>query len=233
MTTATTTRIARLLASGLRATAIGFWITMVLAVAVVGTAVNRMAAVDHSAWDWISVAPRYVLLTLGVLVAIQLPQYVNHGVTRRDFVRGALTFLVPLACAFAVLTAVVAGVEAWAYDRLRWVAAVNETHLYDSGRQVVMVLGEHLPVQVAYAGSGLLIGLSYLRWRAWATLALPVTALPFVLTESLMRTGREAWLRRWLGDLTTAGALPVVALVLAALCLAVVVVAREVRVRAG
>lgn len=215
-----------------RAPAVGFWVAIVAIMAAVTIGVDRWGTVERSAWDAAAGAPRIFVLVLGMLAAGLIDRFVNHGVTRRDVVAGTMLWLVPIAGLYAALSATAYGVEALVFDRLGWSATIEPGRLYDSGSQVGLILLDQFPVMLAHGISGVLWGLAWRRWHAWAVVGLPVLISPFLVVQWLLATGSEDWLRDLLG-LSLAGAAPLVAVVLAAFAGAALLIARGHAVRAS
>ncbi|UFU05213.1 hypothetical protein [Ruania halotolerans] len=177
-------RVARGMIRGLLPNALWFWgVCLILGVIAIIT-LDRYT--DGPAFSIISLI-RYGLIwypfsSALVIVAVMLTVHVAAGQTRRSFLIATMITWAGYALANGLIMAAAVAVEARVYAGNGW------QHLSTSATalpELVVGLG-HYPL-IAFAGgiSGLLVGLSYHRVGAWATIALPLTCAPAILATAL------------------------------------------------
>ncbi|MDO5502257.1 MAG: hypothetical protein Q4G67_03685 [Actinomycetia bacterium] len=157
------------------------WTVATLIVVGIGIlfAVSRLTEPSMSAFQYVVPVATWVSFGVSiVLIASYLRTYLAAGVSRRSVVRGGILAALAAGAMYSVAgTAMLLG-ERWAYSRLGWV------HGYGDGT-TKLVLERGIPqylwgafvVVSVMALSGLLVGATFMRYRAWATLLLPATAL--------------------------------------------------------
>lgn len=181
-----------------------FWAAILLGLYGAGLAVAvNLADVEITASAWIDALglPRYVLLAGGVvLVTSHLPVHLAHGITRRDFLRGAVPVGLALAAGAAALGTLVLVGEGALYDALGWDHVLDAdaeralafesgegSVLYDAPDQYGAVLVDLLATYGLHMVTGLLIGAGYVRGGGlFGTLFLPVAVLPAAVGEVVL-----------------------------------------------
>lgn len=168
-----------------------FWLTMAV-VTVGGVIVVQLVTgeVTASVWAWLLDAPKYYLGATGILLTSSLPMFVGNGVTRRDTIVGMQVVIVGASLASAIMTAVFFGVEAVVFDQFGWSRKVVTDHLFTSGTQSLVVIGESILLYLGWMLTGHLVALGYKRWGGrWGTAALPLTLAPGVAVQVALDVG--------------------------------------------
>ena len=123
----------------------------------------------------------WFLFSQAIQVAASYPRvHVAAGMTRRSLVRGTLLASGATGLAYALVLSGVVLVERWLHGLAGWGSALRE----------VQLAGEHAPLwalpidtvvlTLLAITTGLLVGITYQRWGAWATLTLPLTVGPLL-----------------------------------------------------
>lgn len=172
-----------------------FWGGIVLGLFALNlVASGAFGTVDASIWAESGIFTRYLFDLAGVMVVVAcLPMYVSLGVTRRDFVAGA----VPAGLGIAVLATIVAtalfAIEGVVYDLADWPHVLEGSapeHLYDRPDDYGVIALEWFVVYATHLLSGLLIGATFFRLGpVLGAVLLPFTALPAVGTELVLGAG--------------------------------------------
>ncbi|PZU46326.1 MAG: hypothetical protein DI571_05340 [Arsenicicoccus sp.] len=170
----------------------------------------------------VSTVPWIAFTVLVITVGSAVRQLVHAGFTRR-----AIT-VAGLLCALAVGVLFAAGVVVVELAGQAVMEAMTETYFSVGTAPWWAALPALGLLCITAAVCGVLVGASFVRWRGWATLLLPVTAgLPFfaqdVLTRSVTRRGMGAGgPRSWIETIPTMlPPLPTMALCLLVLTLTV------------
>jgi hypothetical protein len=154
-------------------------------VAVTVAAIN--GRLNYSTWvQFFGTAARWWLLVVGiVLVALQLKQFVSHGVTRHAFVLGTAKFMLTLSAGFAAALALGHGLESF----LVGLADQRGTdYPVATAGQILSDFGHTLPDMLAYPLSGALIAVGFYRYRAWVgVVVMLLGSVPVVVGDYLLR----------------------------------------------
>lgn len=168
-------------------------------------------------------SPKYFLMVFGILAATtQLPIFVAHGITRRDFVRGAAVFFAALAALYAALQIAVLGTEYAVCAALGVLDRFTQAHPVATPGAAGRLFLECLMIGLANLVGGALIGTGYYRFGPWlGTVLIAPAYLPALVAETAFNSrslGVGVGVNRGLG-------LEVAALPVAVLISAVVVAA--------
>ena len=136
-------------------------------------------------------SPQYFLMVFGIVaVTTQLAVFVAHGVTRRDFARGAAVFLAGLALWFAVVQVAVLLAENGVFHLAGIAGDLTQPHPAGTPAAAGRLFMQCLMVGAAHAVSGWLIGSGYYRYGPWLGTVLIVPGyLPAYIAAVAMDTG--------------------------------------------
>jgi hypothetical protein len=159
-----------------------YWGVMLLVLALLVTSLEMFGlwvldAEGASAWALaVNVAPGWFVFVIGIILASTfLPVGIAHGITRRDFARGAGLFALATAVLFALLKIVGQLLEALAYNVLGFMEEITEPYPWPTP-------GGALTDVLSYLGfmiSGWLFALIFYRFRVWwALLLAPFAVIP-------------------------------------------------------
>lgn len=182
----TTWIVARTALRGVLPAIAGYWAIMVLVVSVILTSIAFAdGSPDISVWSTSGAsAPKYFLFAIGVAQIGQLPVYIGHGVTRREFVRGALLYLGILAVIYGGTMALGYAAERPVYVAEGLMAGLEQPYPVQSVADGLTVLVEESLVGLVYVLAGWLIGTLFSRLGSWWGLVLlPFCVVPVVVAE--------------------------------------------------
>jgi hypothetical protein len=176
---------------------------------------------DGSVWEIAAAgAFKWFPFALAVLLTPAiLPMYVAHGVTRHQFVVGALLTLGAFALAVAAFLNLGYAAESAIYQAVERPADLGSPHLFESWTEVPLVVAEYALLLAALLACGWLIGTLYYRLHwLWATLLIPAAMAPAVGAELVLQT---SWTGSWTESMgwtrpSLAFALPVTLLLIGA-----------------
>ncbi|GAA4892657.1 hypothetical protein LX16_1977 [Stackebrandtia albiflava] len=165
------------------------WALLYLITAGILTVVSVLGTPDVSVLDFASYAPRYWLLTTGIiLTAACLRPYVAHGVTRRSFTWGG-TWAALAVCGVILPAASAAAylVEYLVFQANGWHYQIEGPHLFDHGGRWGLVFVEFAVVFTVHFFAGWVIASLFTRLSPFKALpsALPAF-LPVVVAETAM-----------------------------------------------
>ncbi len=162
---------------------LGGFLLATIAVAVVALAlISRSMTPTMSAlqfaqqaapWFGFGVAIHYVVVWLG--------PHLVAGMTRRAFVKAAVTATLGYAALGALTLAALLHAERWVYGLLGWSAGSGTGGVAGTDVPVAGYLWGLFLVLLIASLTGLVVGLTYARLGAVATFALPLSMLPLVL----------------------------------------------------
>lgn len=203
--------------------------------------ISRITTVELSAIQFASHAAIWFPFSISiVLVSGHLTMHVLSGMTRRSFARGAIVGAVGTGLLYAVGLTGLLLIERAIYGRLGWFHGADgnnepRTEVIASG--LPTYFWGTLAICIAGTVSGLLVALAYYRWGGWwGTLMLPMTLAPlwligiFTLDADQQFTPWQVGLLG--GQLGEAIRLGLALLVLAAGCLAVTRLTRDIPIAA-
>ena len=128
-------------------------------------------------WLPFGVAIHYAVNWLGPQLAA--------GLTRRSFVKASVASAFGIALVAALAQLLLLNLEAWVYQARGWTAdGFDGVALAPEATSLTALFGLTLMITAA-ALSGTLVGLSFVRLRAWATLLLPATVGPLLAVFGL------------------------------------------------
>lgn len=176
--------------AGWQTTGYGYTVGGFLAVALVIAAVvlflvSRNVTPGMSALQIVNQAVPWFLFGSAIyFVTSWLGPLVSAGMSRRSFVRGSVAAAFVVAAGTALVVLALAWAEQRIYGGLGWSAAYDVGPVPTVDAPLVPYLwGLFLLFSVATV-TGLIVGLSYTRLGAWATLLLPVTLLPVIVVPA-------------------------------------------------
>ena len=177
-------RTATHLLAGQLVVAAWFWPIVVLIGVAMDIAFAR-SGTPRSMWSTLVTPPSWFLFVMAIMMTTSyVAPHVSTGRTRRSFLVAVL--------ASGTVTAVLSGVL-WVVLRLVEHAVLTRTGVEvpgtwaEPGAIGAMLVAVGLTFLV-FTASGVLVGATYYRWNGWlATLALPLTVGPVLLTEPLLR----------------------------------------------
>ncbi|MEJ3747205.1 hypothetical protein WEI85_28465 [Actinomycetes bacterium KLBMP 9797] len=165
---------------------VSYWAIML---AVVSAILIGIAAAggqpDISIWSTSGAsAPKYFLFALGIAMIGQFPVYIGHGLTRREFARGALLYFALLATIYGATMALGFAAERPVYVSAGLMAGLDEPYPVQSLADGFTVLVEESLVGLSYLTGGWLIGMLFYRLNSWwGIVILPFCTVPILATE--------------------------------------------------
>lgn len=164
----------------------GFLLIAVIVISVILALVGRSATPTLSA---VQFAPQIGMwMPFGVAIYYCTTWFgpaISGGMTRRSFVRAAVTSVFALAISGALALYVLLRLEPVVYEARGWTPRLDGGRISPADASVPLYLWG-LFLLLAVAGlSGLLVGWTYDRLGAWATFLLPLTMLPLIATGVL------------------------------------------------
>lgn len=167
-----------------------FWAALIVVYAGIAGGIWLWGSADVSVWETSMSSSRGTMIAVGILMGTALmPTTVAHGVTRRTFATAALGGMATLS---AVSAALVAGgflVEHALFSAHGVPEKLTGSHLFTDGTQAHLVFAEVFSVQLAYALSGWLVGLSFYRFGPWLGILLIIPAAVPAVSCEVIATG--------------------------------------------
>ncbi len=157
----------------------GFLAIAVAVVVVVLFFVGRATTPTMSGFQFAQQVAPWIPFAVAIHYATSwLGPHVAAGMTRRSFVRAAITAVLVLAVWGAVALWLLLRIERWLYGRLGWTAGADGSRVSAAETAALPYLWG-LVLLLAVAGlTGLVVGLTYFRLGSVATFALPLTMIP-------------------------------------------------------
>jgi hypothetical protein len=152
---------------------------------------------EGSVWEIAAAgAFKWFPFALAVLVTpAVLPMYVTQGVTRHQFVVGAILTLGSFALIVAALVSLGYAAESAIQQAVDRPYDLRNPHLFESWTEVPLVVAEYALLLAALLACGWLIGTLYYRLHwLWATLLIPAAMAPAAGAELLLQT---SWTGSW------------------------------------
>jgi hypothetical protein len=162
-----------LIAGSIRYVVIFWLIGYVVAVVGAPLAIDYWGEVTSSIWQHTAfMVPRWFALAFAIYIGyMQLPLWVTHGQTRREFSVQAVTFILAFSATLAALITAGFVLEAGLYAVADWPQALGGGHLYDSPWQLHLIFVESWLVQALWAAVGMFIGTAFYRSKLIGALA--------------------------------------------------------------
>lgn len=235
MTTPPAVRIALRVSRGF-APVIAIFLAIVIVVFVGIGIISAGTDGDGSVWE-IAAAGAFKWFPFALAVMLTpavLPMYVTHGVTRHQFIAGAMLTLVAFAVVVAALLNLGYAAESAIYRAVDWPHEFRDPHLFASWTETPLLVTEYALLLAALLACGWLIGTLYYRLHwLWATLLIPVAMAPAAGAELLLQT---SWTGSWTESMgwarpSLALALPLTALLVAATVAVVYALTRNVPIK--
>ncbi|GIG68613.1 hypothetical protein [Phytomonospora endophytica] len=182
-----------------------FWAVMILIYAGIAAGIALWGTTDISLWETSTNSTKGTMAAMGVMsVPAFLPLMVAAGVTRRSFVVGVTAAIGTLATGSSLLLTIGYVIERPIYEAYGIPENLSTNHLFTDSSQLHLIFTESLIVQLAYAVSGLLIGLCFYRFGPFPGLLLIAPcAITAAGTEVLLTGG--TWFGPVAGDAFGAG----------------------------
>ncbi|HEX6338059.1 MAG TPA: hypothetical protein VFZ85_13950 [Jiangellaceae bacterium] len=196
MTTTPALRVARQVSRGF-APVIAIFLAIVIPLFMGIGVVSFITDGEGSVWEIAAAgAFKWFPFALAVLLTpALLPMYVTHGVTRHQFVAGAMLTLVAFAVAVAAIVNLGYAAESAIYRAVDRPHDFRDPHLFASWTEVPLVITEYALLLAALLAGGWLIGTLYYRLHwLWATLLIPAAMAPAGGAELLLQT---SWTGSW------------------------------------
>ena len=235
MTTTPAIRVARQVSRGF-APVIAIFLVIVIPLFIGIGVVSSITDGDGSVWEIAAAGPfKWFPFALAVLLTpAVLPMYVTHGITRHQFVVGAMLTLGAFALAVAALLNLGYAAESTVFGSDDRTGDFRSPHLFESWTEVPLVVAEYALLLAALLAAGWLIGTLYYRLHwLWATLLIPAAMAPAVGAELLLQT---SWTGSWTESMgwvrpSLALALPLTALLIGATVAVIYVLVRNVPIK--
>lgn len=163
----------------------GFLLAAVIVAAIVLAIVSRSTVPTMSALQFAQQAAPWFLFGVAIHYAVSwLGPHVAAGLPRRTFVKTAVAAAIGAAALGAPAIVALQYAERWVYGLLGWSAGSDSGRVAATQAALLPYLwGLFLLLAVA-ALTGLIVGLSYARLGAAATLLLPLTISPLLIAAS-------------------------------------------------
>ena len=223
-------RAARWMVRGQLTFALWFWSFMLVAAIVAITAVDAVAGVGLSIFQFTRHGALWTGFTLAIILATTgIGVHVASGLTRKAFVQASLATGAVAAVLYALLGAAGLQVEGAVYAANGWphVPGDGTAESFDPAAGFLTTFVAYTLTFAAGQVSGLLVGMAYYRLGGWrGTAALPLTLAPIYLV-GVGGIGTGQWRPLWLG-LPPAIAVAVALAVLAAAAASYYLLARRV-----
>lgn len=212
------------------------WAIAIVLVAAILAIVNRYTGIEMSGFAFSHQGMLWYPFSIAVMfAAMHLPVHVANGMTRRSFIKAAIFTNVVVGIANAAFTMVGLLVERVIYNQLGWFHGRTDGEgmdLFENG-----IWSYALGLALLFVGgmlSGMIVGISYYRFGAWATLMLPLTLFPIFGTAILGLDQASQW-APWDVELLGywPGASLVGVLVLAVSCAAFALMVRRIPIDTG
>lgn len=168
-----------------------FWGAMIVVYGGIAIGISLWGSTDVSLWETSTNSTKGTMTAMGIMsVPVFLPVMVAAGVTRRTFVVAATAALASLAAISSLLICLGFIIERRIYEAYAIPEAFSTNHLYTDASQLHLIFVESLLIQIAYAVSGMLVGLCFYRFGPipGVLLILP-SAIPAVGTEAVITGG--------------------------------------------
>ncbi|GAB7050577.1 hypothetical protein [Catenuloplanes indicus] len=161
---------------------------LIATVALVGTLIAVHGSLTESVWHLgaASTVKWFVGPVAILLIPVLLRHYVALGVTRRQFLGGALLFGVGSAGAFALLFLAGLGVERFVYGAAGLMDGLTDAYPVDSVGTAFAVLIRAFLIYLAHFCSGWLIGAGFYRFGPFAGLLLIAPSMIPALGSELL-----------------------------------------------
>ena len=180
-----------MMAVGLRAMIVGYWLVMVTAFLIVGVIMHLVVGTtDKSVWDFATQSPKYFSSAIGAtLTPAFLVTMVAHGVTRRTIAVAGSLFLLATATTTSLLWVLAYQLERGIFAWQDWPQVLSNPHLFTKTSQVGLIFLEFFLMIMSHQVAGWLISSSFYRFGFWTGLAmLPLGLLPAIGAEALLVT---------------------------------------------
>lgn len=165
---------------------VGIYWAIMLAIYVLLVGVLAATGVlERSMWEPIAgPPPRYWLLSMGVLTAVQVRLFIANGITRRQHAEASALLYLALAVLFAAIAAVGYAAERPIYEAAGLMDRLTEPYpvhtLADMGGEFVA----GIVINYLYLLSGALIGIGFYRFNWMAGIAfIPLALIPPTIAE--------------------------------------------------
>ena len=194
--------VLRMLYQGLGRYLLYYFALVYLVFGLIEVFVGVFGHIEYSIWEIAEVGTaKYVPFAFSMLLGAQQTIYVAHGVTRRNFLRAATTFVLIAGLASGAAISIGYAVEHAFYSLYHLPTGVRTSHIFASTGQWPAILLESVVVMTAYVTSGWLISAGYYRLGGrYGTAFLLAAVIPALGTELVLHSGWEGV------ALTTAGA---------------------------
>ncbi|ACQ78747.1 hypothetical protein Bcav_0484 [Beutenbergia cavernae DSM 12333] len=177
----------------------GFWVVMVIVLAVLTVVQARTNALDEPVFAFLG-SSRFFLFVMGIILPLALlaPHVVGSGGTRRSIVRGHYALALASGVTFGLLAVLLTLAETRIRTMNDWpLVTISSSGLADSSEPWLMWFAESA-YNVLYYLVGCTVGTAYYRWGGWrGTAALPLALIPAAVAELALQ---NEWYGEWYGQ---------------------------------
>lgn len=186
-------KVLRMLCRGVGRYLLYYFAAVYLVFGLVDLFVGVFGHIHYSIWEIAQVGTaKYVPFAFSMVLGAQLTVYVAHGVTRRNFLRATITFVLLVGVASGVATTLGYTIEHAFYSLRHLPTVVRTPHIFTSTGQWPAILLESVVIMTAYVTSGWLIGAGYYRLGGrYGTAFLLPAVVPALGTELVLHSGWE------------------------------------------
>lgn len=174
------------------------WLCLAAAVALVVIGIAVLGTVTGSVWDYAnSVTTWFSLGFTSWLTYTYLPVYLAHGITRREYIRLVLGFVLLLTAQLAVLNTVAYLAEAGVFALADWPQEFAPQRQFSSVGELPTLLLTQLLAICAHSALGAVLGAAFYRENGVGLLLI----LPGLAAMALVNSSTGVWTRTFSGDL--------------------------------
>ncbi|MBD5786119.1 hypothetical protein IF650_08005 [Cellulosimicrobium terreum] len=168
-----------------------FWVVALAIGGIILFVMQRTGDVDLTAVSGPSESARFFLFVMGIVLPLSMVAlHVAAGGTRRSFAQGMWVSGLVVGLTFGLVSAAVAWIEWWGFDRAGWPVDRVQNQLYQDGSQFGLVLLVQSVSCAVYFLVGIAIALGYYRAGFWRGTGIMLVALvPLAVAEVSLQSG--------------------------------------------
>lgn len=167
--------------------ALWFWgIVAIIAVVITVLQFRGLDDFDGTVFAGMHATSKVFLFVMGIILPLTLIAiHVAGGGTRRSFARALVLGFAAIGVTFALTQAALLLIEHWIFTANGWPVNPPQGRRYASTDQFLTIWLTEIGPHIAFALSGVAVGLSYYRWHGIrGTVLLPLTLSPLVIAEA-------------------------------------------------